>query len=385
MQIDRICFKCDSWCRHGSCVWSSAVNHSSSSGEVSDSESNSSSSSSDSDSSEDEVFKDGYDDDLMGDAEDRARLEQMTEKEREQELFNRIEKREVLKRRWALLIGQGKSRQKDVNICCCWWSEAVRFDRFEIKKKLKTAKKKEKEEKKRKQEEEQEKRKLSQVQDMQVVSVRMFKDGWTVEDVHWVSSWRGLTRFMRCLPFLLPGHVAQQGTTVQAWWKTGQEIPGHGGAEGRAREKEEQNRLVCFPPVFDGLHAETLTSLVCGEQQNCWPNGSRSKPARFTLTMRRKRRTTTTSPRSKATGVPVRPRLMTTSKFLLVTSQIFIFFFIDPAMFVLAPAEKKKRRQSRNPSPYQRSSTESVCPDTSWNAGATCPSSLRLWPAASWG
>ncbi|KAM8914916.1 RNA polymerase-associated protein RTF1 homolog [Spinachia spinachia] len=108
-------------------------------GEVSDSESNSSSSSSDSDSSEDEVFRDGYDDDLMGDAEDRARLEQMTEKEREQELFNRIEKREVLKRR------------------------------FEIKKKLKTAKKKEKEEKKKKQEEEQEKRKLSQVPDTQVV------------------------------------------------------------------------------------------------------------------------------------------------------------------------------------------------------------------------
>lgn len=43
-------------------------------------------------------------------------------------------------------------------------------DRFEIKKKLKTAKKKEKEEKKKKQEEEQEKRKLSQVQDTQVVS-----------------------------------------------------------------------------------------------------------------------------------------------------------------------------------------------------------------------
>lgn len=74
------------------------------SGEVSDSESNSSSSSSDSDSSEDEVFRDGYDDDLMGDAEDRARLEQMTEKEREQELFNRIEKREVLKRRSVTLL-----------------------------------------------------------------------------------------------------------------------------------------------------------------------------------------------------------------------------------------------------------------------------------------
>lgn len=112
-------------------------------GEVSDSDSNSSSSSSDSDSSsEDDVFRDGYGEDLMGDEEDRARLEQMTEKEREQELFNRIEKREVLKRR------------------------------FEIKKKLKTAKKKEKEEKKvKKQEEEQEKRKQShsQVQDTQVV------------------------------------------------------------------------------------------------------------------------------------------------------------------------------------------------------------------------
>uniref|UniRef100_A0AAY4DGZ4 RNA polymerase-associated protein RTF1 homolog n=1 Tax=Denticeps clupeoides TaxID=299321 RepID=A0AAY4DGZ4_9TELE len=72
-------------------------------GEVSDSESNSSSSSSDSDSSsEEEVFRDGYGDDLMGDEEDRARLEQMTEKEREQELFNRIEKREVLKRSFEI-------------------------------------------------------------------------------------------------------------------------------------------------------------------------------------------------------------------------------------------------------------------------------------------
>uniref|UniRef100_A0AAY4DHA9 RNA polymerase-associated protein RTF1 homolog n=1 Tax=Denticeps clupeoides TaxID=299321 RepID=A0AAY4DHA9_9TELE len=106
---------------------------------LSDSESNSSSSSSDSDSSsEEEVFRDGYGDDLMGDEEDRARLEQMTEKEREQELFNRIEKREVLKRR------------------------------FEIKQKLKKAKKKEKEEKKKKQEEEQEKKQQSQVQDSQV-------------------------------------------------------------------------------------------------------------------------------------------------------------------------------------------------------------------------
>ncbi|XP_072284603.1 RNA polymerase-associated protein RTF1 homolog [Pyxicephalus adspersus] len=107
-------------------------------GEVSDSDSNSSSSSSDSDSSsEEEEFCDGYGDDLMGDEEDRARLEQMTEKEREQELFNRIEKREVLKRR------------------------------FEIKQKLKSAKKKEKKSKKRKLDEEQEKKKQTQILESQ--------------------------------------------------------------------------------------------------------------------------------------------------------------------------------------------------------------------------
>ncbi|KAM8920670.1 RNA polymerase-associated protein RTF1 homolog isoform 2-T2 [Pelodytes ibericus] len=110
-------------------------------GEVSDSDSNSSSSSSDSDtSSEDEEFCDGYGEDYMGDEDDRARLEQMTEKEREQELFNRIEKREVLKKR------------------------------FEIKKKLKTAKRKEKKEKKKKHDEDQEKKKQTQIQEAQVTS-----------------------------------------------------------------------------------------------------------------------------------------------------------------------------------------------------------------------
>ncbi|KAM9034337.1 RNA polymerase-associated protein RTF1 homolog [Sarcophilus harrisii] len=106
-------------------------------GEVSDSDSHSSFSSSDSDSSsEDEEFHDGYGEDLMGDEENRARLEQMTEKEREQELFNRIEKREMLQRR------------------------------YEIKKKLKTAKKKEK----KKKQEEQEKKKFTQIQESQVMS-----------------------------------------------------------------------------------------------------------------------------------------------------------------------------------------------------------------------
>lgn len=56
-----------------------------------------SSSSSDSNSSESESsssseslkFDDGWDDNLIGDDEDRRRLEQMTEAEREQEMFNR--------------------------------------------------------------------------------------------------------------------------------------------------------------------------------------------------------------------------------------------------------------------------------------------------------
>lgn len=56
----------------------------------------------DEDDLEEEEFNDGYDENLMGDEEDQARLAQMTEKEREQELFNRIEKREVLKTRFEI-------------------------------------------------------------------------------------------------------------------------------------------------------------------------------------------------------------------------------------------------------------------------------------------
>lgn len=63
-------------------------------GEVSDSED------SDSDTSDSqEEFNDGYDENLMGDEEDQKRLAQMTEKEREQEIFKRIEHREVMKTR----------------------------------------------------------------------------------------------------------------------------------------------------------------------------------------------------------------------------------------------------------------------------------------------
>uniref|UniRef100_H2Z3Z7 RNA polymerase-associated protein RTF1 homolog n=1 Tax=Ciona savignyi TaxID=51511 RepID=H2Z3Z7_CIOSA len=47
-------------------------------------------------------FDDGYDSELVGDEEDRARLENMTEKEREQELYNRLEKREALQKRFEI-------------------------------------------------------------------------------------------------------------------------------------------------------------------------------------------------------------------------------------------------------------------------------------------
>ncbi|XP_021937491.1 RNA polymerase-associated protein RTF1 homolog isoform X2 [Zootermopsis nevadensis] len=67
-------------------------------GEVSDTDG------SDSDSSalSQEEFNDGYDENLMGDEEDQARLAQMTEKEREQEIFKRIEQREVMKTRFEI-------------------------------------------------------------------------------------------------------------------------------------------------------------------------------------------------------------------------------------------------------------------------------------------
>ena len=49
--------------------------------------------------SEEEKFHDGYDENLIGDEEDKQRLEDMTEKEREQELFDRMERRALLKTR----------------------------------------------------------------------------------------------------------------------------------------------------------------------------------------------------------------------------------------------------------------------------------------------
>jgi len=79
---------------------SSSGSSSEESGETSSGESSSSSSSSEDE--DDEQYHDGWDDNLMGDEADRERLEKMTEKEREQEIFNRVEKREALKTRFEI-------------------------------------------------------------------------------------------------------------------------------------------------------------------------------------------------------------------------------------------------------------------------------------------
>ena len=71
---------------------------------------------SDSDISSDEdvpfEFNDGLGDDLIGDEKDRERLEKMTEKEREQEIFNRVERREMLRTRYLNLF------QYKHGLCC---------------------------------------------------------------------------------------------------------------------------------------------------------------------------------------------------------------------------------------------------------------------------
>ena len=89
------------------------------SGETGDSSSESSDDSdsgSSSVSQENEKFDDGLDEFCIGDQADRDRLEQMTEKEREQEIFNRLERREAMKTRQEikqkLKLAKKKERKK---------------------------------------------------------------------------------------------------------------------------------------------------------------------------------------------------------------------------------------------------------------------------------
>ena len=74
-------------------------------GEVSDSEKDASD-------GDFEEFDDGLDENMIGDEQDKKRLEQMTEKEREQEIFNRLEKREAMRTRYI----QRVRRKRDQNV-----------------------------------------------------------------------------------------------------------------------------------------------------------------------------------------------------------------------------------------------------------------------------
>lgn len=65
------------------------------------------------DDDDDYEFNDGYDDNLMGDEEDQKRLAEMTETQREQELFNRSEKREVLRTRFEIERKLRLQKRKD--------------------------------------------------------------------------------------------------------------------------------------------------------------------------------------------------------------------------------------------------------------------------------
>lgn len=87
----------------------------------------------------------------------------------------------------------------------------ISANRFEIKKKLKTAKKKEKKEKKKKQEEEQEKKKLTQIQESQVgnetaCSNKLFSLG--------SRGWDAASPY----PCHFTLNVKQQGKQVRIWF-----------------------------------------------------------------------------------------------------------------------------------------------------------------------
>lgn len=63
---------------------------------------NSDSSDSSDSSASDSEFNDGFDENLMGNEADRLRLENLSEKERETEIFKRIERRDLMRTRWEI-------------------------------------------------------------------------------------------------------------------------------------------------------------------------------------------------------------------------------------------------------------------------------------------
>lgn len=100
----------------------------------SDANTNDMESSSSSESSSDSEFDDGYDDNLMGDEADRKRLSCLSEKERETEIFKRIEQRDIMRTRWEIERKLKLARK----------SEKAKSKQDDHKKKDKKKKKKEK-------------------------------------------------------------------------------------------------------------------------------------------------------------------------------------------------------------------------------------------------
>lgn len=179
---------------------------------------------------------------------------------------------------------------------------------------------------------------------MQVVSVRPFKRWWTDDDVHPTAVAAAALHSSSddsCFCCQVMSHNKERRSKRDEKLDKKSQAMEELKAE-REKKKNKTGWSVFHPSLM--AHTEKLTSPVCGEQQNFWPNVSRWKPARFTPTMKRKRRKMTTSPRSKATGVPVRPRLTMTSKFLLLTLlRLHRSPFVCWSSCVCVdPAEKKK-------------------------------------------
>lgn len=77
---------------------------------------------------------------------------------------------------------------------------------------------------------------------------------------------------------------------------------------------------------------QKLTFHLFGKQQNFCPSGNPWRQARFTLTMRRKKKKTMTSRQSKVIGVRVHPLTTMTSKF-----HSFISFLVYQATHLTGP------------------------------------------------
>lgn len=352
------------------------------SGEVSDSESNSSSSSSDSDSSEDEVFKDGYDDDLMGDAEDRARLEQMTEKEREQELFNRIEKREVLKRRWEEMKKWWRSLT--MLLLRLWCTHPKLLICWQVWNQEETENGKEEGERGEKEEARGRARKTETISGSRHTSGESWtrRRRWTCSILCWCA-WMWL---YFPWPFLqVTSHNKERRSKRDEKLDKKSQAMEELKAE---REKKKNKTGVC---AFVASSLLCVCVCCCYSESNSWlffspwiswaTGQTSASENQWSLLGRRggrggRRRQVVGQKWSEFAVVIVRWRRVSV---IVVVEIHWLHIYLFPVLnFVtFVPTEKRRLHQSHNQFHYQRNWTGSVCPETSWSAGVTCPSLQR--------